>query len=96
MATVIRREVRKRGFFGWVFMILFVLFNLFMLAWLLIYWSDVASMPVASDAQRAGRNVGATVATGMLVFFWVAGAVILGLFALLTRGRKTIVEETVQ
>lgn len=47
----------------------------------------------ASDAERAGGAVGATLGTGVLVFFWVAGAVILGLFALLTRGKTVVVTE---
>jgi len=32
----------------------------------------------------------------LLLFLWVCGAVIIGLLALLTRGRRTIIEETIQ
>jgi hypothetical protein len=32
----------------------------------------------------------------MIFFFWAAGALITGLFALLTRGRKTYIEETIE
>jgi hypothetical protein len=94
MATIVRREVRKRGFFGWLFFLLFVGFNILMLFWLISYWSDIGgSMTSGSEAERIGSAIGGTLGTGVLLFFWVAGAVILGLFALLTRGRKTIIEE---
>jgi hypothetical protein len=33
-------------------------------------------------------------ATGVIFFFWAAGAVITGLLALLTRGQKTYIEES--
>jgi hypothetical protein len=93
MARIVRREIRKRGFFGWIFLILFVLFNLGMLAWLVAYWNLLAGSNAASDAERAGTIIGGTIGSGLLIFIWVAGAVILGLFAILTRGRKSIVEE---
>jgi hypothetical protein len=31
-----------------------------------------------------------------MIFFWAAGALITGLFSLLTRGRKTYIEETIE
>ena len=37
--------------------------------------------------------IGLTRAGGMFLFFWGCGAVITGLLALLTRGRKTYIEE---
>ncbi|HTO29626.1 MAG TPA: hypothetical protein VL202_00380 [Pararhizobium sp.] len=95
MATIVRRETRKRGFFGWIFLILFILFNLLMVWWLLAYWSSLASTTSASDAEAAGKAIGGTIGSGMLIFLWAAGDVILGLFVLLTRGRKIIIEETV-
>jgi hypothetical protein len=51
---VVRREVRKRGFFGKVFKFLFVLFNVLMLIWLISYWSTVAPL---LDEGAAGRTV---------------------------------------
>jgi len=95
MATIIRKEIRKRGFFGWVFLILFVVFNLIMLAWMIGGMNAASNTAAVGEAAQAGRAVGTAVAAGMILFIWLAGAVILGLFALLTRGRKTIVEETV-
>jgi hypothetical protein len=61
-----------RGFFGWVFLIVFLAFNLFMLAWMVRYW----------------QLIGAALPTGAILFVWVCGAVITGLLAILTRGRR--------
>ncbi len=95
MATIIRKEIRKRGFFGWIFLILFLLFNVLMLAWLVSYWSTLASTTTGSDAEAAGKAIGGTIGSSMLIVIWAAGDIVLGLFVLLTRGRKTIIEETV-
>ncbi|WP_406871594.1 hypothetical protein WHT83_14840 [Aminobacter sp. P9b] len=95
MAVTVRREVRKRGFFGHLFKWLFIIFNLLMLVWLVSYWVTAGQLlnEAASDAEKAGGAIGATLGTGMLVFFWVAGAVILGLFAMLSRGKTVVVTE---
>ncbi|MFP9138688.1 hypothetical protein ACLI1C_16030 [Devosia sp. XGJD_8] len=95
MATIIRKETRKRGFFGWIFMILFILFNVLMLAWMIGGMNAATSTAAVGQAEEAGRAIGTAMGAGIILFIWVAGAVILGLFALLTRGRKTIIEETV-
>jgi len=99
MARVVRREIRKRGFFGWLFLIVFIVFNLAMAAWLFSYWG-LLSQAVSSgaDAQtqsaaRAGAAIGGTIGSGILLFFWAAGDLILGLFVFLTRGTRVIVEE---
>jgi hypothetical protein len=94
MATIIRRETRKRGFFGWVFLLLFIAFNLLMLAWLIGYWSTLSEMKTGSDAEAAGRAIGGTIGSGMLISLWAFGDIILGIIVLLSRGRKTIIEET--
>jgi hypothetical protein len=96
LAKIIRRETRKRGFFGWVFLLLFWAFNALMLWWLVAGLGAVSQTPVHSTAEESGRAIGGFIGGTMVMFVWVAGAVILGLFALLTRGSKTIVEETVQ
>lgn len=95
MSVVVQRHVRKRGFFGKLFKLLFIAFNILMLLWLGSYWLSVGGTinNAASDAERAGGAIGATLGTGMLVFFWVAGAVILGLFTLLTRGETIVITE---
>jgi hypothetical protein len=93
MAKYVRREIRQRGFFGWMFLLLFYGFNALMLVWLLSYWGQLSSTTVTSDAARVGKAIGGTIGSGFIVSFWGFGAVILGLFALLTRGSKTIVED---
>ncbi|WPZ13221.1 hypothetical protein T8J41_13755 [Nitratireductor rhodophyticola] len=96
MATVIRKEIRKRGFFGWFFLLIFLAFNALMLLWMFSYWGTIgdAASTADSDAAKAGTAIGGAIGTTMLMFIWVCGSVITGLLALLTRGRKTIVEET--
>ncbi|PRD42348.1 hypothetical protein C5748_16270 [Phyllobacterium phragmitis] len=96
MAKIIRKEIRKRGFLGWLFLLLFLGFNIFMAFGLFAGVQSAATGPVASDAEAAGRAIGAAIGGGFLLFVWVAGAVILGLFAVLFRGRKTLIEETVE
>lgn len=91
MRRVIRREIRKRGFFGWLFLIIFWLFNAFMAACVFTYLGILSGVKTNDQFEHAGAVIGGTIGTTVLVFFWVAGAVILGLFALLTRGQKTIV-----
>jgi hypothetical protein len=94
MARVIRREVRKRGFFGWLFLLIFFAFNALMVAWLISYWNSISGMVApGSDAGRAGAAIGATLGTGAIFFVWVTGAVVTGLLALLTRGGKSYIEE---
>lgn len=97
MGTIVRKEIRKCGFFGWLFLLIFLGFNALMLLWLVSYWGSLGGSISAadSDAAVAGTAVGGVIATTMLLFVWVCGSVITGLLAILTRGRKTIVEETV-
>lgn len=96
MATIVRREVRKRGFFGWLFLLVFLGFNALMVAWVVAVVGAVADgPPVASEAEKAGRAVGAGLGFAMILVVWALGAVVTGLLAILTRGSKTIVTETV-
>jgi hypothetical protein len=93
MATVVRREIRKRGFFGWLFLLLFLAFNLLMIAWLASYWSLLAQTTELTEAARVGKTIGGTIGSGALLLLWAMGSVILGLLAILTRGSKVIIEE---
>ena len=97
MAQVIRTETRRRGFFGKLFKWTFIIFNIAMVLWLVSYWGNIARLSegLTSNAEKAGTVIGATAGTGVLVFVWAAGDIILGLFVLLTRGKTVIVEETV-
>jgi hypothetical protein len=53
--------------------------------------SGQSDVPQAAPTRLSA--IGTTIDCGVIVFFWVAGAVILGLFVLLTRGKVTIIEE---
>jgi len=65
-----------------------------MLAWLVIYLTALSGNPEPlSEAGKAGAVIGGGIAIMFLFIVWGGGAVVLGFFALLTRGSKTIVEE---
>jgi hypothetical protein len=96
MAKIIRRETRRRGFFGWVFLLIFLAFNALMLLWLISYWGELGKVVASGEAERVGRAIGGTIATGMILFVWASGSVITGLLALLTRGRRTIIVDKIE
>ena len=87
----------RRGFFGTVFLIIFWLFQAFMIWTVFInvgagseVMADCASEEY-SGACQAGAMIGSGIVavTGWLV--WILGTIILGLFALLTRGSRNTV-----
>jgi len=85
MAMKIRYKHRKRGIFGWFFLIAFWLFNALMLLWVVAGWFSISG---ALSTERLGVHIGAVI---IPVYFWVVGDLILGLFAYLTRGRRFII-----
>jgi hypothetical protein len=99
--AVVRREVSDRTVFGKIIKWVFIIFNVLMLALLLLSCktnsdaiSNASSQAEYADAAAAGATIGAGLVTGTLIFVWVAGAIILGLFVLFTRRKKIIdVEE---
>jgi hypothetical protein len=94
MATITRTEKRQRGFFGWVFLITFWVFQLLMVLWFVGGMSaatDTAAS-LTSEAERAGAAIGTVIGASMILAIWAFGTLILGVFALLTRGKKIIVE----
>jgi Kef-type K+ transport system membrane component KefB len=99
MARIVRTERYRRGFFGWIFRIVFWSFNLIMLAWIATYWGSLSGIPLDSthpQATKAGMAIGGTIGTGVIMIFWAMGAFILGLLVMFTRGRKTIIEEQIE
>lgn len=96
--AIVRREVSDRTLVGKVIKYAFIAFNVLML-FLMFKGCAVASEGITSagaepeyrDAAVAGATIGAGLAMGTLLFIWLVGAVILGLFVLFTR-RKKIVE----
>ena len=97
MARIVRREKRQRGVFGWIFLLLFWAFNGLMLWWLVWAFGIMArGGGDQSEAAQAGRAIGGFISTTMIFSIWGAGALILGLFVLLTRGQTVVIEETHQ
>lgn len=96
MTTTIRTEKRKRGIFGWVFLLLFWGFNAIMAVAFFAGISDSVDKgsQLTSEAEQAGHAIGSVIGMGMVLGIWVMGAVLLGIFVLLTRGKKVIVETT--
>jgi hypothetical protein len=76
----------KRSFFGKLFKLFFIIFNLLM-AWWMFAGIGAASKHVGdgSSAQQAGAAIGTGIAFTMILVIWVFGDVILGLFVLFTR-----------
>lgn len=93
MAQVVETHIRRRGVFGWIFLALFWAFNALMALWAWMALSAIHGQYVAaaSSAYRAGTEAGGAIVGSVILFVWAAGAVILGLLALLTRGHKTVV-----
>jgi uncharacterized BrkB/YihY/UPF0761 family membrane protein len=98
MSKTIRVEKRQRGFFGWVFLTIFWLFNAFMVLATVLGVSSSGEViaGATTDAQQAGAAIGTAIGLSMILSLWMAGAVILGLFVLLTRGKKVTIETTVE
>jgi len=49
----------------------------------------------ATDLERSAHAAGTFIGAGMILTFWAIGAALLGLFVMLTRGSKVIVETSV-
>lgn len=93
MARIIREERRQRGVFGWIILLLFWGFNAFMLWWLIAGVSAMRQVDVGPDKySQAGATIGIGIGIGFIVSIWGFGAVILGLMALLTRGKTIVIE----
>lgn len=99
--AVVRKEVSDRTIFGKIIKYVFIAFNILM-AIIMFKGCAISAESINSagagaeyaDAATAGATIGAGLAMGTMLVLWVAGDVILGLFVLLTRRKKTIeVEE---
>lgn len=79
----------KRGFFGKIFKWSFILFNVFMIMWVVSFGGAVTETDtsVMSDAEVAGTAIGAGLGFGIQMVIWLVGDVILGLFVLFTRAK---------
>jgi hypothetical protein len=98
---IVRKEVSDRTVMGKIFKYVFIAFNVLML-FAFFKGCAVSSESIANagleaeypDAATAGATIGTGLAMGALLFMWLVGDVILGLFVLFTRRKKIIeVEE---
>ena len=90
------REVRKRGAFGWIFLLLFYGVNAWF-AW--AFFKGMANVaPLLNDqtmskAEQTGATIGTVLGFGSILAMWTFAAVITGLLALLTRGKRVLIED---
>ena len=94
---VVRREISDRTVMGKVFKYTFIAFNVLMLLLFLkgcvVSTDAITNAGVEADypgAAQAGATIGAGLAMGTLLFLWLVGDVVLGLFVLFTRRKKII------
>ena len=90
MEQQISQKKPQRSFFGKLIKWTFIGFNLLMLFWM-IAGVGGATKHVAeatTEAEKAGGAIGTGLGAMMIIFIWVAGDVILGIFVLLTRAKK--------
>lgn len=85
-------ERYRRGFFGWIFLLIFWGWNLLMVWALLKGASATDCSQYASQAEQSGCNAGAGIGIMMVMVMWAVGSVVFGLLAYFTRGRKEIIE----
>jgi hypothetical protein len=87
-------EKRRRGFFGWIFLTAFWLWNAFMAFTIYLTATNQIDQygKLTSDAERIGYTAGANIGITLAVIIWGVGAVILGMFAHFTRGRREMIE----
>lgn len=90
MEQQISNQKPQRSLFGKIIKWTFIVFNLLMLLWMIVGVGG-ASKQVAeatTEAEKAGGAIGTGLGAMMIIFLWVAGDVILGIFVLLTRAKK--------
>jgi hypothetical protein len=97
VSEVVKRRIiekRKRGFFGWFFLLLFWAFNLLMVVWLFAGLGDNAQKysQLATEAEKTGFAAGTGIAVVFILMVWAFGAVIFGALAYFTRGRRELIE----
>jgi hypothetical protein len=80
----------ERTFFGKVIKWTFIGFNLLMLLWMVTGVGGASEQisEAGSDAARAGAAIGTGLGAMVILFIWGFGAIILGIFTLLTRPKK--------
>ena len=77
----------KRNFIGKVFKWLFILFNIFMLIWLIGGLQSTSEIESATQLEKDAHTVGIFLGVCVLMTFWTLGDIILGLLVLFTRSK---------
>lgn len=87
-------ERRRRGFFGWVFLLIFWGFNALMLFSILGGVGENAKhvATIADPQMRKAYEAGTGLGIMIWLIFWAAGAVVFGLLAHFTRGKRELIE----
>jgi len=92
-----RTEEHGRGVFGLVVLAALLVFNLAMAVWLITFWTGVFEL---ADAVLTGgeweTKLRGMLGTELIIAIWIAGTVVLGLAAYVTRGTQIVVEEIVE
>ena len=80
----------KRGPLGQIFKWCFILFNLAMAWWFVAATLDMGGSidPDANEAQRAGAGAAIAVVWSFIGLWWIVGALVLGLFTMLTGAKR--------
>lgn len=78
----------KRTFFGKIIKWTFILFNLFMIYWIIRYFGD-ASEVMQNAGYRAGTTIGTGIGMMVIGTIWVIGDVIIGMLVLFTRPKTS-------
>jgi len=68
----------------------FIGFNLFMIFWMITELGGTSKhlKEATSTAERIGISIGTRLGTSIMISIWVAGDVILGLFAFFNKSKK--------
>ncbi|MGE4385823.1 MAG: hypothetical protein AB7E39_08205 [Endomicrobiaceae bacterium] len=94
--STISTETYKRGCFGQIIKWIFIFFNIFMIIWLILAFVSIGEVTATSDAEKVGVVIGGVVGTGIIIFIWCLGDIILGLLTFLTRGNKIIITKNIE
>jgi hypothetical protein len=98
VSTTVTTEKRKRGFFGWVFLLVFWLWQIIMIVTLVSGLSGSSGVydSATSDAGRAGAAIGTGLGVTAILVFWCLGTIILGFLVMFSRGKKILITHTKQ
>jgi hypothetical protein len=85
----------RRGAAGWLFEVLFYLFNLVMAIAIVSLLARSGDIVAAAESELARGLAGFGAATKLviLLFVWMAGDLILGLLTVISRSRRGSIED---